>query len=104
MSKQKPVSGLFRTKLVEKLEEYGKAVANYDVCEYIFFLTTKRRKHSNDLKNDLLAFFGEQTEEFVDWIRSTLYDNEKRIKCKFYPNCSDMNCQFFHPVKKVGFK
>lgn len=95
---------LFRTKLSEKLEEYGEAIANQDVSDYILLLVLKMKKSKEELAQDLEVFFEEQTDEFITWLVScSKPNNQKVVRCKFFPMCKDSNCTFFHPTVKVEF-
>lgn len=55
-----------REKVNHKLEEYGKALANEDVLNYIMLLITKCKRTREQLLKCLREFFEDQTEEFVD--------------------------------------
>ncbi|CAG9314170.1 unnamed protein product [Blepharisma stoltei] len=87
-----------RDKISEKLEEYGEAIANEDLLDYIMLISTKCRKTKEQLLVILREFFEDQTEEFVDWLRNISFSTEKKKKCKFWPNCPDEEeCSYFHP-------
>jgi len=90
-----------RQKLSTKLEEYGEEVNNEDVLTYILFLVYRRKKSKEELLKDLKVFFEDQTHDFINWACSSRYAQEKPKKCKFFPDCNNANCSFFHPTIKV---
>lgn len=89
----------FRSKLTTKLEEYGEAISNEDVNDYIFFLVSRLKKTREELFVNLEVFFEDQTDEFVSWLWASTH-SEKLIRCRFFPACKDSNCGFFHPTQK----
>lgn len=99
MDRPKPLN--IQQKLDEKLEEYGEAIANKDVKSYILHLVLKSKKKKPELLNALEVFFQEETDAFVSWL-CTL-STEKLAKCRFFPNCLEENCAFFHPTEIVDF-
>ena len=92
-----------KQKLNEKLGEYGDEINNEDVFNYIYFLVYQRKKTKEDLLNDLNIFFQDKTQDFVYWTSSSRYHQEKPVKCRFFPNCTNSNCVYFHPTQKVIF-
>ena len=92
-----------KQRLSEKLEEYGEAIANNDVQNYILFLVLKQKKSKEDLLEDLKVFFKDQTDEFVLWLCNSSNNQEKIIKCRFFPNCRAEDCTYYHPTKKVEY-
>ena len=103
-SANKPKRLNLKFKLSEKLEEYGEQIANEDVSEYILLLVLRCKKQKEELLEDLKVFFQDKTDEFVCWLCSSAYNSEKLIRCKFFPNCNDSNCSFYHPTQIVEFK
>ena len=97
----KPISSETKQKLSQKLEEYGDEINNKDVFNYILFLVYKRKKSKDDLQKDLKVFFEDQTQDFISWACTSRNTYEKPKRCKFFPDCNNSNCTYFHPTMKV---
>ncbi|OMJ74216.1 hypothetical protein SteCoe_1758 [Stentor coeruleus] len=91
----------FKNKLRVKLEEYGEVYANQDIIKYIYLLVITRKKGKDELLQDLEEFFEEQTEDFVSWVFTQ--KEEKNIRCRFFPHCTNPNCPFVHPTEKCAY-
>lgn len=92
-----------KQKLLSKLEEYGEEINNEDVFNYILFLVYRRKKSKEELQKDLKVFFEDGTQEFISWACTSRYNQDKPKKCKFFPDCNNANCSYFHPTIKVHF-
>ena len=93
-----------KQKLDEKLEEYGKAIANDEVKAYIIFLVQKSKKNKEELSAALEAFFQDETDDFVGWLCKSSYSQDKIIRCRFFPNCTEEKCTYYHPTEIVEYK
>lgn len=90
-----------KQQISEKLLELGEIYQTEEIVEYIHFLAQKYSK-KNHLIQRLSEFFGESTEQFVDWLLHTANPARKKLKCRYFPDCSrGAACEFFHPSELV---